>query len=191
MSVKVREVTGSESELLTIYPGQFSPQDAFLELDCREEVFTAEWNGEIGYGVPMDVWEGHTLRFGIPLLRTSTVNQLLHDLESLAERVCAGYESEWTGSNWRPVFTEDARNAIAEIESRLEGLEADLYWAAADEWLDFVRQENKDALGTGKSIDALMDELDGDGTDEEHPVLINLREYLEDLAAQVLRGEEV
>ena len=148
-SVTVAQVpTGPEAPLHPIYhryPRQTEPQGAYIELRCSDGCLRADWNGEIGNAVPMDVYRGHTLRWGIhPEMPAQMINELLRDLAPLAERVIAGYSpNEWDGHNFVAAYSEDAQDATEEIEiicddyssRRLADLADGGVWSAGD-WLD-------------------------------------------------------
>lgn len=181
---------GKPDALLHIYPRQSEPQDCYLELDTRDGTFRADWNPEIGNAVPSTVYHGMVRRYHIPVLRADTANGLLHELEGLANRVVAGTAVEWNGSNHVAALNDDARDAEANIEHILAGYwdsaetDPDLHWADAGDYLYEDRDELRPRLASGESIEALMAELDGDGTDETTPVLVGLRGYLESLAGE-------
>jgi len=98
------------------YPGQTNSQPVYIELNCKHETLTADYNTEIGNAVPFDVYHGHVQRFSIPLLKTDDLNALLDEIAPLAERVIDGYESVWNGNNHVARFSDDARAALEEIE---------------------------------------------------------------------------
>ncbi len=166
--------------LLAIYPGQQKPQSAYIELDCRTGSLQADWNGEVGNAVPADVWHGHTRRYAIPLLRGATVNALLDEIAPFAQRVLDGYASAWDGNNHVATFDDDASVAEEEIETIIESYgEGDLHWADAEDWLHEVRDELALAFDD-ETIDEMIDKYGGDGT-EDAPVLVGIRDYLDDL----------
>ena len=183
-TVTITELS-NPSALLHIYPRQQQPQDCYLALDLRDGTFTADWNAEIGNAVPSEVYHGHVRRYAIPVLSAETVNNLLHDMAPLAQRVIDGYDSRWNGNNHFAHLSEDAQAADATIQGRLEdvwgAIEPDLFWVDAGDWLYEVRVEIRGRLAAGDSVDVLMDELDGDGTEPDSPVLIGLRSFLEAL----------
>ena len=47
------------------YDGQFEAQTAYVELDLRDGELRADWDAEVGNGVPADVWHGLRRRYGI------------------------------------------------------------------------------------------------------------------------------
>lgn len=97
------------------YQGQTGPQDCFVELDCEDGELRADWNAEIGNAVPFSVWHNRKLRWAIPALRSSAADELLERIEPLAERILAGYRSEWDGSNHVGRFTQDADEATEAV----------------------------------------------------------------------------
>jgi hypothetical protein len=79
------------------YDGQLTPQPAFIEHDTRDNTLVAGYSGEIGGGVPEDVWNGKRRRYKINIdLTENEINTLLdevglmlsNDVEADVEQVC-------------------------------------------------------------------------------------------------------
>lgn len=96
------------------YRGQTATQPCFVALNCQTGDLTAAYNPEVGDAVPMDVWNGHTLRWCIPALRGPAANVLLKSLVPYAEKIVAGYDRHWDGQNYIATYA-GAENAIATI----------------------------------------------------------------------------
>jgi hypothetical protein len=150
------------------YPRQTSPQDCYVQLDCETGKLLADWNGEIGNAVPVRVHHGHVQRWGIPALRDGAANALLEEIAPLAERVVAGYDSEWDGNNHVAAFDDDASEAIVEISALCERAEGDAQedgvrvWDAAD-WYGGVGDHDaqRRSLGiTAATTDAELDAIE-------------------------------
>jgi hypothetical protein len=175
----------SISDILRIYPRQQNPQDAYIELDCKTGYLGASYNGEIGNAVPSDVYHGHTIRYGMALLQPATVNSLLAQIAPLAQGVVNGYTSEWDGNNLVGVLNNDAKEADEEIRQLVNSHdESELHWRDADEWLYDVRDDLVERIANGEDIDAIIAEFDGDGSAEDVPVLVGIRQYLENLPTE-------
>ena len=58
---------GSVAPLYEVYPQQLQPQSAYLEFDpaADELALEADYSGEIGGGVPANVWDGLIQRFSV------------------------------------------------------------------------------------------------------------------------------
>lgn len=188
MKVSIVPVRGT-ADLLCVYGGQSRPQDCYVALDTRDGQFFADYNGEVGNAVPADVWHGIVRRWAIPPLSAAGANALLADLAPAAERVLAGAEVRWNGSNHVGVLDEDADVANAEIAEACASVEGDLYYEDPDEWFDEVRDEIAARAAT-EDLDTLAEELDGDGS-QDQPVLIGLVGYLERLRDEARTGERV
>ncbi len=109
--------------LFAHYDGQLQPQPAFLSLDIRTGEVDAGFSGEIS-GVPSDVWHGLVRRYTVPAgVLSYKLEALLSDPDLLAllNRVLAGSETVWDGSNYVGRLTDDAKDAEDEIERYLEG----------------------------------------------------------------------
>ena len=99
------------AELYHKYPGQSERQDCYLELDLEAETLMCDWNCDIGNAVPMAVWHGMVRRYTIPCLTSAAANALMDEILPIAERIFAGYERVWDGSNNVGRLDEDAADA--------------------------------------------------------------------------------
>jgi hypothetical protein len=182
--VTVTELT-SPTALYCHYDRQTNPQPCYIALDTRDSRMWADYNAEIGNAVPMDVWHGMVRRYSIPILRSTTANELMRDLVPVAARVVDGTSIDWDGSNHVASLNEDAQQAEAEINEmldlyRLDG-EPDLHFADASDWLFDERDALVARLKAGEPVSVLEAELDDDGSDETRPILHGLTHYLEHL----------
>lgn len=99
------------------YPGQYKPQDAFIEVDLKRQTVRAATNYEVGNAVPMDVWHGHICRIPIsPYLSGKEIIALFDDNRSLIARMLSGYECVWDGSNNVARLSDDADAAKSELK---------------------------------------------------------------------------
>lgn len=123
------------------YASQTNAQPANVVLYCDTAELTAFAAGEIGGGVPADVYHRRVLRWHVcNELTGPAVAELLAEVAPLAQRVVDGYSVEWDGNNNVGRYTEDASEAAEEIEAlcaeaveRL-ALETVAVWRA-NEWL--------------------------------------------------------
>ena len=114
-NIKVVETGGKE--LHRHYPGQYEAQGCYVYIACASRVLGATYDANVGNGELFEIHYGHVRRYDIPCLTGIAANDLLERLAPLAERVCAGYASEWDGNNHVARLTDDALAAEAEIES--------------------------------------------------------------------------
>jgi hypothetical protein len=169
------EISPVTASLYHRYPRQTSPQDCYIELDCRTGALSADWDGEIGSAMPVDVWHGHRQRWGIPALRPDAANALIAEIAPLAQRVCDGYEEHWDGSNHVARFDTDAQEAIDAIDTLCERAgeeptEQVQVWDASD-WLGGIgdRDAQRRSLGiTAATTDAQLAEIEARLVDEAH-----------------------
>jgi hypothetical protein len=135
--------------------------------------------------LPMSEWQGHQERFRVPAMTKADARGLLFDLAPLAARVCAGYHSEWDGSNVIGQLTDDAFTAANRmivtineaIDSRHHPDGAGELWAA-EEWLQGELPECINELST----DAELRTEASDIQKEAHHVGLHLHgldDYLE------------
>ena len=113
------------SSIYCQYDGQCQPQDCYIEIDLDNSKIEASYNGEIGNAVPMAVWHNRISRYEIPCIFPATADELMKELLPLAERMEAGYESIWDGSNYVGSLTEDAQAASDEIERICQEVEGE------------------------------------------------------------------
>ena len=107
------------------YPGQSQPQGAYIALDCRDGNVWASYNPEIGDAVPLDVRNGHVLRFAIsPYADGAWINATMEALRPMFAAIIAGYDSHWNGRN-SARFTNEAREAIWGVDLACEPEECD------------------------------------------------------------------
>jgi hypothetical protein len=100
--------------LLCIYDKQCNPQPVYVYLDEDGHMY-ADYDHDIGGGVPTDIWYGCTQRYGIPILHAAGANALMERIRPLANRVFAGLSVEWSGSDWIGHMDDDASAADDEI----------------------------------------------------------------------------
>ncbi|WP_331756644.1 hypothetical protein [Streptomyces sp. NBC_01568] len=116
--IRIIECTSS-TELHRHYSGQSESQNAYIELDLKEGSLLADFDSEVGDGVPFSVYHGFERRYAIPVLTGASANRLMADLAPLAERILADWEEHWDGSNMVARLGADAQEAEELIEERL------------------------------------------------------------------------
>jgi hypothetical protein len=179
-TVTIQERTGDT--MLCLYPRQDHPQPCYLELNLRTGHLSADYSGEIGNAVSIEVWNGVIRRYPIPILRNDSANALMHKIAPLAQQVIEDSEIRWNGHDHVGVLGAAAERAEQIIKRIIAPYDDDLYWEHAADWLADNRQDLIERINAGATVDELIDELDGDGTAEDHPVLVHLRRYLDYLA---------
>ncbi len=164
------------------YDGQTQEQPAYIELDLEDKTLSADWNGEIGNAVPMDVWHGLRRRYHIPCLVADEANALMEEIAPLCERVVAGSEIVWDGNNWVAKLNEDAEDAEMEIDRMCEQAEGETVseWEASD----FFGEETDENLGVkiGMDINAAADILREKYPEDDYSnpiVILHLENFLE------------
>lgn len=143
------------------YQSQTEPQPCYLYVNLRRATMRCDYNPEIGGAVTWDQWHGHIRAYRIPAGYTALSQMaLMRRVLTLAERVLAGYESRWDGSNHVAALTDDAQaaddaiNSICETEyeTASEG-DVESHWDAADWYVDGRRATLRD-LGITESSTA-------------------------------------
>jgi len=178
--------------LFDLYPGQQAPQDVFVALSIEDEAMWAESNGEIGNAVPMDVWHGTTLRWYMPPIQAAAANALMDELLPLAERVIDGASVKWDGNNNVGVYTEDASDAIHEIERIVNDWACERVgfdWMSAADWFQRDNDEVVGLIRDGLSAQDICARVEADLPTEPMMMLPDLDEYV-DVLVEAHRAEE-
>jgi len=156
---------GRTAPLFHQYPQQCQAQDAYIQLDPEDGTLHADWSGEIGNGVPSDVWHGLSRRYYIaPSLKGEAIADLLEDsdLLGLVARICAGYEETWDGSNNVGTLTDDAQDAEDDLKRLLDAASCNssnlsVIWTARDWFFNLAS-----VSGTAEEIIGFLDAEDRD-----------------------------
>ena len=178
----------SPADLLDVYPGQDAPQGAFIALDLWRGRMYAATDSEIGNAVPMDVWHGIVRRYSIGPILADAVNALMDTITVHAQTVLDHAEIVWDGNNNVGQLHCPAAAAEREIERLIDTLDPvydGIHWEDAADWLWEIEAELTERLQAGTDTATLAEELDGDGTRDDLPVLIHLDRYLESLYAEI------
>lgn len=191
------------SDLHHRFPRESLAQRCHVTLDCRSGALTAEVDMEIGVGIPADVYREHIQRWTIPALKATVANNLLAEIQPIAQRVVDGYSSKLDNGNYVARFTEDAGEAIGQIEQVCglvggEGAELNV-WGADDFFrpLGSKVEQAKDLHITSTTSDekltevgqSVMADAKSNGIDEIDGLddyLIGLRQAMRDAPALML-----
>jgi hypothetical protein len=120
------------------YSGQFNPQPAYIELDCRNGELMADYSGEIGNAVPFYYWHGLAVRWDVSAETSgASIRELFANQGFLetCQRILDGFDEHWDGNNHVGHYNDDA--AAASEDARLiidRTLEFTEVWNASD-WL--------------------------------------------------------
>lgn len=178
--------------LFDLYPGQQAPQDAYIALSIEDEAMWAESNGEIGNAVPFDVYHRLTLRWYLEPIQAEAANELMDELLPLAERVIDGASVKWDGNNNVGAYTEDASDAIHEIERIVNdwACERDGFdWMSAADWFQWDNDEVVGLIRDGLSAQDICARVEADLPTEPMMMLPDLDEYV-DVLVEAHRAEE-
>jgi hypothetical protein len=116
VKVKVKFLDGGDvSVLYCHYLGQTEPQPCFIALDLEDGELWADYDANIGNGVPMAVFHGRTLRYPISHLTANAANDLLDEAAPLAQEIIDGASIEWDGENHVGVLAEGASRAHEDL----------------------------------------------------------------------------
>lgn len=180
------ELRAQPAPLFHQYPGQDSPQPAFIELDCESRSAEARFSGEVGNAVPAYVWHRRALRFAVPSeIKGGVIAAFLEseEFQVLARRICDGYEKAWDGSSHVGRYTSDAREAMEELQQVvLDEMSAESAYAQIvspeDYWANEVGFNEYETEALFFLSDTPQFRININSTDEE---LEKLARHLEDM----------
>ena len=116
------------------FEGQTQLQDSYLELDVISGKLSASYSGEIGGGVPEQVWHGLRRRYPISAqLTTDEINSLLDHITPIAQQIINGAKIEY----------DSQMNHIADLNDSAEKAEEEMEKECADalEYSDAVQNQ--------------------------------------------------
>jgi hypothetical protein len=154
-------IPSGDAPLYHKYPRQTDPQPSYVYLGCATGQIGADWSGEIGNAVPMDVFHGHTRCYGVDArIKRSALIALMDQIKPLADRVFAGYESVWDGNNHVAKFDADATEADESIEALCENAD-DLcnIFDEIDDYLYDDRDNCVDRVRGGEMSKSIAEEI--------------------------------
>lgn len=142
------------------YSGQQQHQPVFASLDLRDGEWTVDYSGEIGNGVPADVWHGHVLRFDLDVIPTADgANRLLTRTAAAAQRLLDAHRSRRHAPQ-RSAFDDSPDPCQGEIDAATAELEQ-----ALRDIPDADRIDVWDLESIWSSLD--YNEITADMTDED------------------------
>jgi hypothetical protein len=174
-----------------VYSGELHPQDAFVELDPAQRRAEADWNAEVGSAVPMRVWHGRCLRYGVdPALSGEQIADLLDDddVQALMLRICEGHSVEWDGSNEVGALTADAQEAFEALDALLRQVPGEAEIWDADYIAEGARLDPAlTADSTDEDIQEIARGIEADAKDEHAYITCDVADVLADLRADMRR----
>lgn len=141
MEIRISMPEG-KTPVLCQHDGQFQPQPSYIQVDADGFVF-ADYSGEIGNAMPVNVWHNIDRRIGInPNVSGDALREYMAStgFRALIDRYYAGFDTEWNGNNWVGTVTEDAMAALGQIESDCGDLEC-INVFDADDWIEYATRE--------------------------------------------------
>jgi len=150
MTVKITEVEGN---LYRQYPMQCQAQPVYIEVNLAACTMTADYNAEIGNGVPAEVWNKHTIWFYLPspCIAGHGINKIMAEITPKVAELLDSYRSVYNGNNYVGVYDEDL---ASEIERRVEDLAANtahpIHVMDAGDWFEGSTVEFVEDIRSGK-----------------------------------------
>jgi len=131
-------------EIFELYAGQGMPQPCHIEIDWQRETISADYNPEIGGGVPADVWDNRRTWIRIPLLRHQAINEIMEAIKPVANRLAGMDPAE--RSEAITDLEADVDTLVYENESEM------LPIMDAADWLDAVLTRDEDESGNTLAV---------------------------------------
>lgn len=120
------------------YSDETEPQGCYIALDLEDGRMWASYHAESGNAEPEEVHHDRVLRFYLSdVLHGPTANELMAEIEPLAQIILDDSEIIWDGNNYVGRLGDEAQTAAYEIEqvcSREYGDEERVIAYDADEW---------------------------------------------------------
>lgn len=112
--ITLKGISSGRRPLYMCYSGQSFPQPAWIELNCEDEILSADFSGD--NLTPSRVYNSLALRWKVdPEIPRRKLSYLMELIAPLAEDVLAGYDKKWNGQNIIGIFDDDAVKAIDRI----------------------------------------------------------------------------
>jgi len=179
------------------YPRQLERQPAYVEIDPEARAITAGINAEVGppHAVPERVWNGRLRRYHLrALLSGPQATQLLRSerVQTLAARICDGYEEHYDGSRYMDRLSADAEDAELDLQALLDSEDDGIaVLTAADVYVDDPAETGQVTADTTDEQIAMMAAEDARGTEAVdstwHVLVKDLEDYLREIRDR-LRG---
>lgn len=182
------------NQLYVRYDQQTQPQKSYIELDCETGEMIADYNGEIGNAVPESVWHNRRLRWYFPSPPTAkTANKIMEQITPLAQRVLAGYDTDYDNqTNRQGHLADDAQRAadkIGEILTDSTDEKNSVNAISAEDWLAESIATNSvgiiiDGVGTvtedstDEALKKMSDQISKDAASEGYFIDDDIEQYL-------------
>ena len=194
MDVNVAHLdTGKLHPLYVHYDGQIQPQPAYVEFDTRTGDLSADWNGEIGNAVPMDVWKDIRLRWSIAYEHTEA------EINALLDEIASGIkwdesEKQWLYPDVEQLAYNAKYNTSAAYTDRKGIWDAKDYLEDNEEWHDakvtiWIEEWSITATTSDTDLEkiakSMQDDANGDGV-----TLSDIDLYLKCLRDEAIKRSE-
>lgn len=172
--------------LYCYYRGQMQAQPAYATLNLKTGAVSADYSGDVGNGMPAEVWHGRVRRYPINNhLTGAQTGELLDSLLPVFQRILSGSEIVWDGNNNVGVLNEDAAAAEAELIERGE-LGADYEAALITDLREWLSAGNKsDWMPETGDAAEFLDQLEAH-IKREFTVIQNIQDVVADMWADEL-----
>jgi len=147
--MEIIKCNNERAPLYCRFAGQYNEQPAYIEIDMESETICADYCGEVGNGLPSNVWEKRALRFRISNKITGeTANNVMTEILPMAKKLLANYEIN--SQTRRGVANAEPEVIIFNIERLCENVPADFdVWSASD-WI--AETKISDLISNGESL---------------------------------------
>ncbi len=184
MTLKIEEVDGN---LYHEYGGQCQPQRVYIEVDCDTETMGADYDAEIGGGVPASVWHHRVIRYYLPspCITDFGINKIMEAIKPMVEKLLETYSCDWDGSNHVGSYDEDL---ASDIEREIEDLAVNTPWPlivmdAGDYFQDETNDMAKRVKDGQSTIEEIRAEIDAEDTTPagDDMILTHIDSYIQEI----------
>ena len=156
------------------YANELQPQPAYISLNPESRTIDADYNGEIGNGIPCSVFNGKAYRWKIPAdLPAASVLSFIDEHSALFEAVCDGYAEVYDGNNYVGRLNDEAQRANEFLDRLTEELQASEDRISVCDTAEYIREQGLCELWPeGYSLQqAAAQLLEDAGADDDYCVI--------------------
>jgi len=156
------------------YQNECQPQPAYITLNPESRTIDADYNGEIGNGIPCSVFNGKAYRWKIPAdLPAASVLSFIDEHSAFFDAVCDGYAEVYDGNNYVGRLNDEAQRANEFLDRLTEELQASEDRISVCDTAEYIREQGLCELWPeGYSLQqAAAQLLEDAGADDDYCVI--------------------
>jgi len=124
------------------YANELQPKPAYISLNPESRTIDADYNGEIGNGIPCSVFNGKAYRWKIPAdLPAASVLSFVDEHSAFFDAVCDGYAEVYDGCNYVGRLNDEAQRANEFLDRLTEELQASEDRISVCDTAEYIREQ--------------------------------------------------